>query len=1024
MKRFIFSILVITFLLSAASVEAGKKDAGPQWPSAADQQAFTERYWNAVDSGNEAHQKFVWDTQKEEAINSQMLGNLEKGLAADGSEAKGFRGDPNDQGPMDMSDWNVESDADGNVTGFSERDKEEKDTNHDGEVSDEERKAHKKQKMEEMAERGKRNPDWDQDGDGEPDAGFSLDCWQCKQPPGDDLTECVDGRIGPCPGSCSANMKCVAHKETRGPRVLICHNCIPEEEIVSFCGACGLTTDSACNNACPAIACAPLDVDKESCEIIPTMRTRVRGSTVRCYKCMKIEYIEITYVVIIIETPCGRYILNQAPGIGNFAPKQVMALSKVTTAPDGAKQLAGFFPAGAAGMGVLNIASSMSLPDLAGLMQQGLQKGGKYSDDCFEKDFSEQNFAGDTKTPAGSGASEKNSAKAKETKSDASQPQEAPSGEFGSDPTKDLTTSGPVVACGEKDGKKALAILSASGHPLEFITQEMLKSNPNAVTEALLKAQSMSDTILNIRQQGIENFAKQKATSMVQSFVDKMAQKAGDAIFNRDRNKAAKDALTEQKDIIPNDPYFTEPLKKQKAKKIKEQAPPPTLMGSAIKIGGRTLGATASEEKEEIMEYQWGLHEIGYTPLSDPQSAWNFAKFQDKNVIIAVIDSGIDLSHPDIPQFIWTNENEIPGNGIDDDNNGYADDVSGWNFINENNDLKDLQGHGTFVAGIIAAKWNNGAGIAGINPGAVIMPLKVADSEGATNSFRIFRAIHYAVENGARIINISLGGRQISDLEQSALNYARKVGVFVAVASGNVRENISEHGPASANGAFAVGSLDFEGTRSTISNWGANNGIIAPGDRIVSLLATGMGKKLLPSLVKKGYYPQSGTSFSTPMVAATASLLLTQKPDLTPDEIEDILHRSADDMYTDGWDGNSGAGKLNASAALQQIAQRPLTLKITETRFNRNTKGQLTSIDVFVTARGKIASYVVEVGKGKLAKTFQQVAGPYTKLADHDWVARIDPNVSLRGSKEWILRIRLTDSEGKEHTAETLLELK
>jgi hypothetical protein len=171
-------------------------------------------------------------------------------------------------------------------------------------------------------------------------------------------------------------------------------------------------------------------------------------------------------------------------------------------------------------------------------------------------------------------------------------------------------------------------------------------------------------------------------------------------------------------------------------------------------------------------------------------------------------------------------------------------------------------------------------------------------------------------------------------------------------------------------------------------------------------------------------YPQSGTSFSTPIVAATASLLLAKNPDLIPDQIEDILHRSADDMYTEGWDGDSGAGKLNASNALQSLVERPLTVKITETQFHYDDNKKLESVDVYGTVRGKVNSYVVEVGKGKNAESFTQVAGPYTKSADHDWLAHLIQKDVLRGSREWILRVRATDTDGQEHIAQTLLELK
>ncbi|OGX42374.1 MAG: hypothetical protein A3G91_00300 [Omnitrophica WOR_2 bacterium RIFCSPLOWO2_12_FULL_50_9] len=571
--------------------------------------------------------------------------------------------------------------------------------------------------------------------------------------------------------------------------------------------------------------------------------------------------------------------------------------------------------------------------------------------------------------------------------------------------------------------------MDAAGRLVELITKDELKRSPEAVMQAMQKAQAASDMVMTIRRQGIQSFLQQKAMSLAQGFVDKMAPKALDTVTGRDEGKdqGREKDVKEAPPVVPNDPYYAEPVKKKKKKLLGilggEGPSVPVVIGSGMRMGGRVLGAPSGTEEEEIVPYQWGLHEIGYTPVDDPQSAWNFVDKDKKNVVVAVIDSGLDMSHPDGPQYIWANEDEAPDNGIDDDHNGYTDDVQGWNFLDNNNDLTDLQGHGSFISGIIASRWNNGIGIAGINPGAVIMPVKVANEEGKTNSFHIFRAIHYAVDNGAKVINISLGSRGISELERKALNYARQMGVFAAVASGNVGENIKDHGPASAKGAFAVGSLDMEGTRSTISNEGPNNGLLAPGDRIISLIASGTGKGLRKSILQEGYYPQSGTSFSTPMAAATASLLLVQNPDFTPDDIEDILHRSADEMCTDGWDDKSGAGRLNASAALQHIAQRPVTLKITQTKYNLNDDKKVESIDVFATVRGRFDSYVVELGKGEHAAKFEQVAGPYTQAADHAWLARLEKNAVLRGSDKWILRVRATDKDGREHLAQVLLEI-
>lgn len=1042
MKR-LFSIygMLVIFLLVSWSVASAKKNApAPAWPPAQEQQAFTESFYQALDGGSKSFKDFenqiANDPSADATTKAKMLENLKNGKAADGSERKGFRGDQNDPGPQDWSDWNIKTDADGNVTGFEEKDFEAKDTDKDGEISDAEREEWDKKKQEEHEEAGGApgekdiTPDWDKNNDGKPDPDFVRDCWQCVMPP-DMLDECHDGLPGECDShACDAEEECVEHTEEHHGKEYLCHNCVPKETAVPWCEERRYYSNPDCAGDCdPGDQCISVDIDIKTGENIPKNRTRERGSTKPCYVCRKFVTVEITWIIVIIETPHARYILDGNAGFERFVPQQVMALSKISASPQGAMQMAGLLPGGSSAMGFLSSFASMDLSTMASTLQQGLSKGGKYGQDCFEKDFDQQDVSTASQPPSGGNAQQSTGKK----KKGADEPQQQSSeAEPGMDISKEITTGGPVLACGEKDGKKALAVMDAVGRPIEFITQEILKNNPNAITDALQKAQSASELVMDIRSQGIENFVRQKAQSMGKALVEKLMKKAGDKVSSALTGDDKKKAKTDKKkkgvegvDVIPNDPFYAESDKKEKERASGGKADKPVVViGSMMKMGtGGTLGAPTSQKKEEVMDYQWGMHAIGFTPMSDPESAWNFVDAQSKNILVAVIDSGMDLNHPDRPEYIWTNPGETPGNGIDDDGNGYVDDVNGWNFLDNNNDLNDLQGHGTFVAGIIAARWNNGVGIAGINPGAVVMPIKVADAEGQTNSLHIFRAIHYAVDNGAKVINISLGSRGISPLEQTALNYARAMGVFVAVAGGNVGENIAGHGPASADGAFAVGAYDYEGTRSTISNWGPNHAVLAPGDRIVSLLATGTGKKLRPSLIKQGYYPQSGTSFSTPMAAATASLLLVQNPELTPEDVEDILQRSADEMYEEGWDGMSGAGKLNASFALQHLGQRPLTMKVAELKVNTDEKDKFDSLDLFGTVRGNFVSYVVEIGKGKRPGNFTPVAGPYTKAVSHAWLARVGKDV-IKGSNEWVVQIRAIDADGKEHLAQTLLELK
>src|SRR5690606_36273751 len=170
----------------------------------------------------------------------------------------------------------------------------------------------------------------------------------------------------------------------------------------------------------------------------------------------------------------------------------------------------------------------------------------------------------------------------------------------------------------------------------------------------------------------------------------------------------------------------------------------------------------------------WGLKRIGFADGWAPPAAP-----AERFGVIAVIDSGIDYFHPDLsPASIWRNPKEVR-NGRDDDGNGYVDDFIGWNFVEDNNDPWDRAGHGKHVAGIIAARTNNGEGVAGVNPRARIMPLRALNSIGRGYSSRIAKAVYYAVENSAHIINVSVATDRLSASERRALAYAHSRGVVV-----------------------------------------------------------------------------------------------------------------------------------------------------------------------------------------------------------------------------------------------------
>ncbi|MGB3221855.1 MAG: S8 family serine peptidase [Desulforhopalus sp.] len=461
-----------------------------------------------------------------------------------------------------------------------------------------------------------------------------------------------------------------------------------------------------------------------------------------------------------------------------------------------------------------------------------------------------------------------------------------------------------------------------------------------------------------------------------------------------------------QQSLIPNDPLYKKP----------DGAG--SQVGGILKKGfGALLGAggfgVQTSNEDSRADDQWGLHAIGFTPMGTGNSAWDVIDGRQENVVVAVIDSGLDLGHPDRPRFLWTNSNEIPDNGIDDDTNGYVDDIHGWNFVAESNNIDDDYGHGTFVAGIIAANSNNGEGIAGVNPGARIMTLKVGEADRQARSLAIYRALRYAVDNGARVINISLGRKGLSRLEQIGINYAYAMGSLVVVAAGNQGSNIAEYGPPGARRVVPVASMNIDGTRRSQSNKGLLVAVAAPGESIYSLTA-GNGKRdgnMIPFLAGD-YHRLNGTSFAAPFVAGTASLIWARYPHLSNRQVADMILAGAVDVEDPGWDIETGMGQLNARTALTIEPEAAFAPRITEWIINRDPRGKIDSVDVYGVIRGPVASYSIEVGEGNKPKGWTPAFGPTNRTVDHGHITRIPGSYFRKGSR-WSIQLTATAENGQ-----------
>jgi subtilisin family serine protease len=338
---------------------------------------------------------------------------------------------------------------------------------------------------------------------------------------------------------------------------------------------------------------------------------------------------------------------------------------------------------------------------------------------------------------------------------------------------------------------------------------------------------------------------------------------------------------------------------------------------------------------DPLYPQQWHLEKI------DAQMAWAETE-GNPDIVIAVIDTGVDMDHEDLVGNIWTNPGEIPNNGIDDDNNGFIDDDKGWDFVDlyswqlgncwpgedcsvEDNDPNDYYGHGTHVAGIIGATKNNNKGIVGVCPSCSIMPLKVGyaygngngNPRGAIELVDVYESLIYATDNGADIISMSIGGGYSFTLKRG-IDYAYSRGVILVASAGNNMINDRYSGfPAGYDEVIAVGSTNENDDISYFSNTGSWIDVGAPGSNILSTVIPGLSWGCSDS-TGRGYGLCSGTSMSAPLVSGAIGLLLSkhQLNSGNQNEIVTFLQSSVDPLNLIVRERYIGPGRINAGKML------------------------------------------------------------------------------------------------------------
>jgi subtilisin family serine protease len=308
---------------------------------------------------------------------------------------------------------------------------------------------------------------------------------------------------------------------------------------------------------------------------------------------------------------------------------------------------------------------------------------------------------------------------------------------------------------------------------------------------------------------------------------------------------------------------------------------------------------------------QWAL------PIVQAPQGWATST-GSSNVVVAVIDSGIDVTHTDLQNNIWTNAAEVNGKpGVDDDGNGYVDDIYGYNFADGNANPFPGTGpddpHGTHIAGIIGAQGNNGIGVAGLNWNVRLMAVRVFPSAGSGTIAEMLEGVYYAVNNGARIINCSWGGVGPStQSELQAFAYAISKNVLPVVSAGNNNLDSSLSSPANIPGVLVVGASDASNNLADFSNYGTGVQVLAPGTGIYS------------TVPQSQYDYMTGTSMAAPFVAGTAALILANNPTLTQVQLQQILVASGQPLTVSTSPGGNVRAQyplLNIPAALQMANQ-------------------------------------------------------------------------------------------------------
>jgi len=298
--------------------------------------------------------------------------------------------------------------------------------------------------------------------------------------------------------------------------------------------------------------------------------------------------------------------------------------------------------------------------------------------------------------------------------------------------------------------------------------------------------------------------------------------------------------------------------------------------------------------------YHWHLQNI------TADLAWDTCK-GDPSVVVAVMDTGLDVSHPDLAGNVWTNAGEVAGNGIDDDSNGYVDDVHGWDFAYLDGDPNDVYGHGTACAGIVAATQDNALGVSGVAPLCQLAGVKAANDSGYFYDSANVPALLYCADMGFKVVSMSFFSDDVTAAERDAVDYCWKNGVVLVAAAGNSLSVIPYY-PGAYEKVIAVAATDGANNPTWFTDYGSWVDVAAPG---VSIATTTVGGGYTTGF--------AGTSAATPHVAGLAGLLFAAKPGATPAEVRAALEDTAHATFSAAWGEYTNYGKVDCDAAVDRV---------------------------------------------------------------------------------------------------------